>query len=289
MRVFVVKPYGFCSGVKRALRLLMEERKKYERIYTFGEIIHNRSVVKRLKKEGIIPIKELKGKLDGVLAIRTHGISPDHLKRIQNYGIKIIDTTCPYVKRVQEIVKMLKEEGYKVVMIGDRNHPEVSSVMGILVKKGILFPASGEIPKKGLTNLKKWDKIGVVCQTTVSREIMTFALEEIGKKDFGEMRVFNTICQEVIKRQSRFQKLMERVDAGVVAGGRNSANTRRLYEIGRLSGKPTFWIEKEEDWLEIKARLKGFRVQSVGFASGTSTPDEFCSWLIKNIKREGKQ
>ncbi len=286
MKVYLVKPYGFCSGVKRALRILKLAKAKYKRVYTWGEIIHNRPVVEKLREEGIIPIKRLRRNLNGVLVIRTHGVSPKDLKRMEKYDIKVIDTTCPYVKKVQEIVKMLAKEKYKVGVIGDRNHPEVVAIMGILGENGFLFPTGGEF-KKDLTFFGKDVKIGIVCQTTVDKETMKKVLGEIVKSNFLEMRVFNTICREVFFRQNRFRQLMRKADAGLVAGGRESANTRRLYEIGSLSGRPTLWIEREKDWEEIKGRLGRLRVRSVCFVSGASTPDEFCLWVIKNLKMEG--
>ncbi|MEO0102768.1 MAG: 4-hydroxy-3-methylbut-2-enyl diphosphate reductase [candidate division WOR-3 bacterium] len=284
MKILVVKPYGFCSGVKRALRLLAEAKKRYKKVYTFGKIIHNRPVVERLKKEGIIPLKKVKGPLDGVLAIRTHGIAFDHLKKIKKYGIRLVDTTCPYVRRVQEIVQMLVEEDYKIIMIGDKNHPEVVSIIGNLKEKGFLFPTDGKIPVAALTSLPKRNKVGVVCQTTLAKEFMDFALSEIIKREFSELRVFDTLCQEVLLRQKIFRKLLEKVDAGLVAGGKESANTRRLYEIGCLFKKPTFWIEEEKELTVVLERLTRLGIRSVGFVSGTSTPDDFCLLVIKKLR-----
>ncbi|MEO0099400.1 MAG: 4-hydroxy-3-methylbut-2-enyl diphosphate reductase [candidate division WOR-3 bacterium] len=287
MKVLAVKPFGFCSGVKRALRLLAEAKRRYKKIYTLGEIIHNRPVVEKLKGEGIFPLKKVRKNLKGVLAIRTHGISSRHLKKIEKYGIRLVDTTCPYVRRVKEIVEMLLADGYRVVVLGDQDHPEVISLMEDLGERGFLF-STNPSQKRDLTFLGKWDKVGIVCQTTLAKEFMDSALSEIVKNDFSEIRVFNTICREVFWRQKMFKEVMGKVDAGLVAGGKESANTRRLYEIGSLSGKPIFLLEGEDELLPLIERLKELNVESVGFVSGASTPDDFCSWVIKNLKEEGK-
>ncbi len=300
MKIWIVRPYGFCSGVKRALRLLDKAKKNFLRVYTLGEIIHNRPMVEKLKSEGIIPIARIRKNLSGILAIRTHGISARHLKKIKNYGIKILDTTCPYVRRVQEIAEMLSKDGYKVVVVGDKNHPEVVSIMENIRGSGLLFSTDQEFgigaarprainPDESFFNrLGNKDKVGVVCQTTVSQETLLHCLALLAKKDLSELRVFNTICQEVSIRQKRFKEALANACACVVVGGKKSANTQRLYQIGCASGKPCFWIEEEKEWPEVKSFLNELEPKTVCFVSGTSTPDELFLRLVKNIKKEEK-
>jgi len=286
-KIYLVKPYGFCSGLKKALSLIKDCEKKYQHIYCLGELLHNPLVIKDLRNKGIKIIKEKdidflnnlsqEEKKATAVIIRTHGISGLILKKLENFGINIINTTCGYVKRVCLIAENLKKEGYWVVIVGDSGHPEVKTIKSFLEDQALIF-------KKNL-NLKNYSKIGVVAQTTLAEDSYQEALEYIiHQGPPQELRIFDTICPEVKKRQKEVKKLAKEVDLMVIVGGKNSANTKRLVEIAKKEGCKTVWVSTWEELRNYKISFKKFG--KIGIASGTSTPEEFVNLVIKNLKKE---
>jgi 4-hydroxy-3-methylbut-2-enyl diphosphate reductase len=286
-KIYLAKPYGFCSGLKKALSLINDCEKKYQHIYCLGELLHNPLVIKDLQKKGIKMIKEKdidflnnlskeEKKVTAVI-IRTHGISELILKKLENFGINIINTTCGYVKRVCLIAENLKKEGYWVVIVGDSGHPEVKTIKSFLAGRALIF-------KRNL-NFKKYPKIGVIAQTTLAEDSYQEALVDIiHQGQPKELRIFDTICPEVKKRQKEVKKLAKEVDLMIVVGGKNSANTKRLVEIAKKAGCKTIWISTGEELKKYQIPFKKFG--KIGIASGTSTPEEFVNLVIKNLKKE---
>ncbi|MEO0096775.1 MAG: 4-hydroxy-3-methylbut-2-enyl diphosphate reductase [candidate division WOR-3 bacterium] len=289
-KIYLVKPYGFCSGLKRALYLIKNCEKKYFQIYLLGELLHNPVVIKELKDKGIKIIKEReidflnnlneKEKKKTVIIIRTHGIPKEILKKLENFGINIINTTCGYIKKICTIVENLKKEGYWVVIIGDSGHPEVKTIKSFAEEKGLIY-------KENLS-LKNNSKVGVVNQTTLDEVTYQQALNNIiNNFQLKELRIFNTLCPEVLKRQKEVKKLAKKVDLMIIVGGKNSANTKRLKKIAERESCQTFWISTFKEIENLKKLFKKF--DKIGVASGTSTPEGFVNLVIKNLKKGGNK
>lgn len=263
----------FCFGVKRAISLAERALKKYPRpIYSLGPIIHNRRVINELSKKGLNVIGDYR-KIDrGAVVTRSHGIHPVVRAGLEKRSINIIDATCPFVKNAQLIAKKLKQDGYRVIIVGDKGHPEVKFLKSVSGDNSMVIAARGDAKK-----LKVKDrKIGIIAQTTQSMRNFREVLSELLKKEFNEVRVFNTICSDVQLRQESAEKCSKNSDMVLVVGGKNSANTKRLYEICRNIGTPVHHIETGR---EIKNRwLVGRR--RIGIVSGASTP----RWIVEEVR-----
>ncbi len=274
MKVLLAKHSGFCYGVKRAIKILEELAKKTDKkIYTYGPIIHNPQEVERLKKLGIEPVDNLHSVSPGILVIRSHGAPVHVYEEARKLGFEIVDATCPFVKKVHEYAKILKKEGYKVILIGEKKHPEVLAITESI--DGIKVIENEEEAKA----LKKIDKAGVVVQTTFSKKHFKEIIKELSEK-IKELKVINTICDATDLRQKHALELAKNVDIMIVIGGRNSANTRRLYELIKESGKKVYHIETADEIQ--KEWFNG--VKNVGVTAGASTPDWIISSVIKKLE-----
>jgi len=282
IKVYVAKHSGFCFGVKRAMNIIDDVAKSNHKkpVYTLGPIIHNPQTVDKLKERGIEPLDDIKGIKDGTVVLRTHGVEKPLLENLQSSGLDIIDATCPFVSRAQEYVKKLSESGYNVIIIGEKNHPEVLALKS-QVRDAIVIENSDEIRKiKSL----KGTKVGIVSQTTQSIENFK-AMVCLVMDYYKEVLVINTICNATSQRQEAAIALAKKVDLMLIVGGKNSGNTKRLYILCRRIAKHTYHIETEK---EIKkTMLKG--VESVGIAAGASTPDFIVNAVKTNIKKIYKE
>ena len=269
MEIIVAKKAGFCFGVKRAIDIAFQiAREKRKGVYTLGPIIHNPQVVERLKEKGIIPIEDVKTRQDiEALIIRTHGIPLNLSKEIRSMGYEIIDATCPFVKKAQYYAKLLMEEGYQVVILGEKNHPEVRGLMSYADDDVIVVDAETPFPK-----VKR--KVGIVVQTTQSlealRKVLSDALEHA-----REVKVYNTICNSTALRLKETEKMARKVDVMFVVGGKNSANTTQLARLCKSLSVPTYHIETSS---EIKEHW-GRKIKKIGITAGASTPE----WIIKEV------
>ncbi len=271
MRIVTAKSAGFCFGVKRAIDIAFKiVKEKRQGVYTLGPIIHNPQVVEKLKDQGIIPIEDFRSRKDiQALIIRTHGIPVSLLKEISSLGFEIIDATCPFVKKAQYYAKLLSEEGYQVVILGEKNHPEV---------KGIMSYANDVIIVNNKTHLPKLkSKVGVVVQTTQSLEALKNVLSDalIYAK---EIKVYNTICNFTAQRLKETENIARKVDIMIVVGGKNSANTTQLTRLCKSLSVPTYHIETPS---EIRKEwFKG--IKKLGITAGASTPE----WIIKEVHKK---
>lgn len=281
MKIMIAKSAGFCFGVKRAINMATEcAVKDGGEIYTLGPIIHNPQVVSKLENESGILAKESVDEMEsGTIILRSHGVKLSDLKGAEDKGLKVVDATCPFVKKTQELVAELTADGYTVVVVGERAHPEV---IGILSYGGsdIMVAASTE----ELEGMPKKKKIGIVAQTTQSEEklksITAFCLERA-----SEIKVYNTICNATSIRQKESVELSKRVDSMIVVGGKNSANTRRLAEICRSIQPRTHHIEVAD---ELKPEwLSG--VERLGVTAGASTPTWIIEDVISSLERLGAE
>ena len=272
MSVTVAPGSGFCFGVKRALKLAFDAARKGDGpIATLGPIIHNPQVVAKLEDEGLSVVDSLEEIEGGTLIVRSHGLPQNILDDAVARGITIVDATCPFVKQAQDAAARLEREGYAVVIVGEEDHPEVLSVTGNLRR-----PTTVVDGPLGLSELGDSDKVGVVCQTTQPLEHLRAVVEALLSKA-RELRVFNTICEATLERQTSTLELAGRVDVMLVVGGRNSANTRRLWELCREAGCDAYHIETTDElepaWFEGK--------KEVGVTGGASTPH----WIIDDVVR----
>jgi 4-hydroxy-3-methylbut-2-enyl diphosphate reductase len=270
MEIITAKTAGFCFGVRRAIDIAFKiAREKRRGIYTLGPIIHNPQVVERLKEKGIIPIEDIETKRDiKALIIRTHGIPLELSREISSRGCEIIDATCPFVKKAQYYAKLLKEEGYQVVILGEKNHPEVKSLMSYADSGVIVVDGKTPLPK-----LKK--KAGIVVQTTQPLDALKRVISD-ATEHAKEIKVYNTICNSTALRLKETEKMAAKVDVMFVIGGKNSANTTQLTRLCESLSVPTHHIETAS---EIK---KGWmkNAKRIGLTAGASTPD----WIIKEVE-----
>ncbi len=261
-------------GVRRAVDRVLDtaREQKSGTIYTYGPLIHNPQTVELLRKRGIEPvgsIADIPTGEDVTLIIRTHGITPEERRQIRAKGIRIVDATCPKVARVQAIIKKYAARGYRIIIVGDKGHPEVAGLMGYTAGRGVVVATEEEAE-----GLPPAERVGVVAQTTQDLDRYA-AIVEIIKRKMPQALVFDTICDSTGQRQSEIKELAAGTDALIVVGGANSANTRRLVEIARQQGKPTFYVETAE---ELK-NLPLDRYQCIGVSAGASTPN----WIIDRV------
>ncbi|MDF2502892.1 MULTISPECIES: bifunctional 4-hydroxy-3-methylbut-2-enyl diphosphate reductase/30S ribosomal protein S1 [Clostridium] len=270
-KIILAKSAGFCFGVKRAVDIAISiEKEKKNKIYTLGQLIHNNDVVKYLKDNNIhaIDIKDvdLLNKTDTII-IRSHGVSPDIIKLLEEKELSIVNATCPFVSKIHEKVKKYSEDGYKIVIVGDKEHPEIIGINGWCGNKAI-------ISKFGENLDDVYGKICLVAQTTEKQENWEKVLSILLKKS-KDIVTFNTICSATERRQKKAEELAKISDAMVVIGGHHSSNTTKLYEICKSNCENTIHVENSG---EIPDELyKGKDNIRIGVAAGASTPD----WIIK--------
>ncbi|NPV28617.1 MAG: bifunctional 4-hydroxy-3-methylbut-2-enyl diphosphate reductase/30S ribosomal protein S1 [Firmicutes bacterium] len=268
MEIIRARSAGFCFGVRRALRLAEQALGKYGRICSLGPLIHNSHVVDSLKQKGVEVINDLAGAAGRPVLIRSHGAVPEVFRKAQEEGIVLIDATCPFVRRVQACAEELAQQGYQVVIVGEADHPEVQGIVG-WAGAGVAVVRDVEEAR----NLKGYEKIGILAQTTLNPErFYAIAREFIGKA--REVRIHDTICKASLARQREAAEIAKKVKAMVVIGGRNSANTCQLAEICRAY-VPTYHIEDERE-LDLSLLQKA---GLVGVTAGASTPD----WIIEEV------
>jgi 4-hydroxy-3-methylbut-2-enyl diphosphate reductase len=266
MKVMVAERCGFCLGVKNAIAMAETALKTNKHIYSLGPVIHNDQVVEKLAHEGLHTVKSIAEIPSGTVLIRSHGATLGQLEEIKQKGLDIIDATCVLVKRVQKIAAQLNSDGYKVVIIGDANHPEVRAVAGYSTDV-VVVDGPGD-----LGQLPMNQKLGVICQTTQSPEYFAATVAEMVQRGFSEMKIINTLCGEAIKRQTSAVELCQKVDIMFVLGGLHSANTRKLAELCRKYNPQSYHLE---DWKQLdKTTLVG--KNTAGVTAGASTPD----WVI---------
>lgn len=268
MKISHARSAGFCFGVRRALKLADQALERYGEVCSLGELIHNPSVVAGLREKGVDVINDLNEARGRPVLIRSHGVAPGVFKSAQAQGLAIIDATCPFVKRVQELAEDLSQNGYQVVICGSVEHPEVRGILGWTGYKAVVVYNLQDIE-----HLPHSEKIGVLSQTTQTRDrFNSIARELVGKAQ--EVRIYDTICRASLARQEEAAAISAQVDMMVVIGGRNSANTCKLAEICR-NHVATHHIESVAE-LE-PALFKG--IGSVGVTAGASTPD----WIIEEV------
>lgn len=281
MKVKMASVMGFCYGVRRAISLLEKaaEEPGVGCMETLGEVVHNRQVVSRLAAKGISPVENIAQLNCPMVAITSHGVGPGVLAELQSRSYRVVDATCPWVRRAQRAAHKLAEAGFAVMVLGDADHPEV---------KGVLEWAgdAGRVTQGNVDRLYTEfpHRLGVLSQTTQSPRAFAEFVKKVTDRFLPggvELRVVNTICDATQKRQEAALKLAHDVDIMIVVGGRGSANTRRLAEICSAQGVTTYQVETAAE-LEPKW-FRGKRC--VGVTAGASTPDEVIQEVIHNLEK----
>ncbi|MGH7681018.1 MAG: 4-hydroxy-3-methylbut-2-enyl diphosphate reductase [Candidatus Eiseniibacteriota bacterium] len=275
MEVIVADNAGFCFGVKRAIKMANDAIDQAPgKVTALGPLIHNPQVVDAFSRRGLEVVKEMSEiDRDSTVIIRSHGVGPEVIESAAGRGLKIVDTTCPFVTKAQQYAAKLIDDNYKVVMIGDKHHPEVIGVVSHTSGKAIVINTVAEAEA-----LKFIPRMGVVFQTTHSighvQEIVG-ALLKRGK----EVRVFNTLCGATTSMQKTAVELAPDVDAMVIVGGRQSANTAQLAEVCRRVNPRVHQVESADEiddgW------FAGLRV--IGVSAGASTPDDVIAEVVDRI------
>lgn len=266
---------GFCMGVKAAMQKVNEqvEVNAGTELYTYGPLIHNPQVIDRLKAQGVSAIESPSDGVGGVIIIRAHGIHPEKREEFEDAGYNIVEGTCPRVLRSQKTVSQYSREGWFIVIVGDKGHGEVKAIVGCADKyKVILSESEAE-------ELSFPEKTLVIAQTTLSKGEYD-SICEILKRRNPEIKIIKSICPATSQRQNSLKKLTEQVDAVIVIGGKNSANTRRLHLSALKSGIPSWHVEDASDLPE-----EIYSFETVGLSAGASTPD----WMIDRIEAALKE
>ena len=275
MNLVVASPTGLCFGVRRAIAQLERALEDHGTVYSLGSPIHNPQEVSRLTELGLRLVGSASDVPEGSVAfVCAHGVAKAALEELEQRAKVVVDGTCPFVRTAQRRAESLAEEGYRVVILGDSNHPEVRGILGHIEGESLVISGGDDIDED-----VRFERLGILSQTT-QREA---SLAEVVSKLVllaGEIKVYNTICRATIERQESIRNLATQVDGIVVIGGRNSANTRKLVEIAESLGVSTLWVEHsgevDRGWLPGK--------RSIGVAAGGSTPD----WLINDLTEKLK-
>jgi 4-hydroxy-3-methylbut-2-enyl diphosphate reductase len=274
MKVIVAEKCGFCHGVKNAIRMAEKILAQEDEVYSLGPIIHNKDVVEQLAQTGLKTVSKGEDIQSGTVLIRSHGAAPQQLAKLREKGINIVDATCVLVKRLQHIAGEFERDGYKVVIIGDENHPEVQAVVGC-VKEAVVIADESDLHK-----LPANERLGIVCQTTESPDHFGRMLGAIGRGTFKELKVINTLCEEAIKRQQSAVQLCKEVDIMFVLGGLESANTRRLADLCKNENSQTYHLQ---NWNGLdKQVLYGKKI--AGVTAGASTPEWIIAEFVENLE-----
>lgn len=267
MQIQLAENYGFCFGVKRAIKITEDNKNSS----TYGPLIHNSKEIARLEDDFQVGLTDSHKvfKAGDKAIVRTHGIQKQELEELKNNNVNVVDATCPYVTKPQEIAQNMSEAGYSVVIFGDEAHPEIKGVKSYATNGALVVTSSKE-----LQDIKLKEKIALIAQTTRKVEdYMEVANYLIPR--YKEVRVFNTICNATFENQEAVLNLSKKADVMLVIGGKNSSNTKQLFSISKDNCADSYHIEDEKDldfsWFKNK--------KLCGISAGASTPD----WIIQNV------
>jgi 4-hydroxy-3-methylbut-2-enyl diphosphate reductase len=276
MKINLAKSAGFCFGVKRALKIALKTAATGTTVEMLGDIVHNEEVVQGIERAGIKKIKKLRNGAEKILVIRAHGASENVYSKAAQLGYTIVDATCPMVKEIHTIVKATKNEGCRIIILGDKHHDEVRGIMGQLNNRAIVIDSIKHIP---LETIKRVKKACVVAQSTQNAEKI-LSIVAVLKKHIKEIQFFNTICRPTRIKQKEAKAMPLKNDVMIIIGSKTSANTKRLYQISKALNKRSYWIRSsaalKSEW------FKG--AHTVGIMAGASTPDATTNDVIAKIR-----
>lgn len=270
MKIVLADSYGFCFGVKRAIKIAEENRDSA----TYGPLIHNANEIARLKNHFNVALSENLNsfRVGDTAVIRTHGIPKEELSILHERNVNVVDATCPYVTKPQQIVEEMSTQGYDIIIFGDETHPEIKGVKSYSVGNVFVVNSVSEI-----SMLKLKDKVATVAQTTRKIEDYQQIVSKL-MESHKEVRVFNTICNATFDNQDAVRDLAQKADVMIIIGGKNSSNTKQLYSISKDFCKDSYHIESKEDLLPEWFIDK----ECCGISAGASTPD----WIIDEVVDE---
>ena len=272
MRVIVADRAGVCFGVKRALDLVQTECERCESLSTLGPLIHNLQVVSALEAKGVRVVQHVED-AECAIVLPSHGVPNEVHRAAKDAELNVIDATCPFVANVHRRVRALSAKGYTVVVVGDSDHSEVKAILSAASGNAVVINALEDVDNCDW----KGKKVGIVSQTTQTSERFGDVVGKIAARS-AQIMAYNTICYATHECQAAAHDLAPTVDAMIVVGGRNSANTNRLAEICESTGVPTYHIETAAEidpaWIAGK--------EVVGLTAGASTPQ----WIIDEVKQK---
>jgi|CZCB01.1.fsa_nt_gi 4-hydroxy-3-methylbut-2-enyl diphosphate reductase len=281
MKIILAETAGFCFGVNNAIRIAGETLVRGGTINTLGPLIHNDQVVNDLKEKGIGIISEISEVPEGSrVIIRAHGVAPGIYREAEERNIEIVDATCPYVKKIHKLVKKMHEDGYTIVIAGDRNHPEVIGINGWCGNSALIAGT----PEEAETFAPVGGKCCLVAQTTMTRERFDGIYEKLKEKCKSVVK-FDTICSATASRQEEAEKIARISDVMLVIGSRKSSNTRKLFEICSKYCKKTYLAETYGDLPPINPE----EVQTLGITAGASTPERTIKEVFEKMDELNKQ
>jgi len=270
VKIYIAEYAGFCFGVERAINIVEEQAEIKTNVSTLGPIIHNPQVVQKFEKSGVGVAKtpEELGEKDSVV-LRSHGITKDVHETLKKNKVDIVDATCPFVNKAHEEAAKLSRNGYTMIVLGERDHPEVQGIVSYIENDYFIISDESQIK-----NISAGEKIGLIAQTTQDKDTFERVKAALESKT-RHLKVVNTICNATTLRQNAAKKLAKSVDLMLVIGGKNSGNTTRLYKICKKLCENTFHIETSA---ELSKDMFD-NINSVGITAGASTPD----FLIKDV------
>jgi len=272
MKIELAESYGFCFGVKRAIKIAEDNRNSA----TYGPLIHNANEIDRLKNDFNVALSENLDtfKAGDIAVIRTHGIPKQELTLLHERKVNVVDATCPYVTKPQQICEEMSSQGYDIVIFGDETHPEIKGVKSYAKEHVYVVNSPDEIDL-----LRLREKVATVAQTT--RKVEEYQ-QIVGKlmATHKEVRVFNTICNATFDNQDAVRKLAQQADVMIVIGGKNSSNTKQLHSIAKEYCPDSYHIESQEDLQSEWFSGKNF----CGISAGASTPDWIINQVIEKIR-----
>jgi len=272
MKIKVARNSGFCFGVEKAVNKAFDATQQNKtNIYSLGPIIHNKQVIGKLMETGLDVVNTIEEIQHGTVIIRSHGVGKNIYDRAELKDLEIIDTTCPFVRRIQNIVKDYYQKGYKIAVIGDPKHPEVIGIDGWCDNQALIVQSESDIPK----DMKHFEKLCIVVQTTMPLSRFETLSEKLSQRAEHVER-FDTTCFATKERQESAKELALEVDAMVVIGGYNSSNTQKLVDICKeILPQSTFHIETA-----LALNPQDFNdFETVGITAGASTPE----WIIQDV------
>lgn len=281
MRIEIAKHAGFCFGVKRAVDTVFSlDPAAGDKITAFGPLIHNESVIERMAEMGIETVEDPEAITEGTVIIRSHGVSPEVERSFRDRGLKIIDTTCPYVKRIHKIVAESAEAGDTVVILGNAKHPEVVGIAGWAGERLIILEGPEALEHAVFDPTAHYT---VVVQTTFNQAVYASMIQRLEEK-MPHLKLYDTICSATEERQKAVVELAKRVDLLYVVGGKNSSNTKKLYERAKEHCERVLLVQNKDDLLVTDFQ----KCDNIGVAAGASTPDWIIHDIIFKIENEGE-
>ena len=274
MQIQKAKSAGFCFGVNRAIEACYEKIGT-DKLYTYGPLIHNKQVTTDLKNKGVTILDSLDGITSGTVVIRSHGVGKEIYHKLEEQGLQYIDGTCPFVKKIHRLVEDYGKQNIEVIIVGDKNHPEIQGIQGWCSTNCHIIRTVEEAQSLVLDKKKLY---AVVVQTTFQRRKFQDIVDVLNQKN-ACLHVHNTICSATEQRQKEAEELSKKMDKMVVIGDKNSSNTQKLYEICKKNCNSTFYIETIQDLV-----LNIFSTNDkIGVTAGASTPPAIIKEVISTM------